>query len=88
MRAWGIGERGTGMRRNSCRLTGRFRVPFFQLLHFVRLLSERALVFGRGDGRLAPPLTSAASHKANKSANDSDRLSKYLARFGLKFRDL
>ena len=30
----------------------------------------------------------AVSRKAKKSSNDSDRLSKYLARFGLKFKDL
>ena len=30
----------------------------------------------------------AVSRKAKKSSNDTDRLSKYLARFGLKFKDL
>ncbi len=30
----------------------------------------------------------AVSRKSKKSTNDSDRLSKYLARFGLKFKDL
>ena len=30
----------------------------------------------------------AVSRKAKKSSNDSDRLTKYLARFGLKFRTL
>ena len=30
----------------------------------------------------------AVSRKAKKSNNDSDRLAKYLARFGLKFKDL
>ena len=30
----------------------------------------------------------AVSRLAKKSSNDSDRLSKYLARFGLKFKDL
>ena len=30
----------------------------------------------------------AISRKAKKSSNDSDRLSKYLARFGLKFKDI
>ena len=30
----------------------------------------------------------AVSRLAKKSSNDSDRLSKYLARFGLKFREL
>ena len=30
----------------------------------------------------------SVSRKAKKSSNDSDRLSKYLARFGLKFKSL
>ena len=30
----------------------------------------------------------AVSRKSKKSSNDSDRLSKYLARFGLKFKNL
>jgi transcriptional regulatory protein RtcR len=30
----------------------------------------------------------AVSRKAKKSSNDSDRLSKYLSRFGLKFKNL
>ena len=30
----------------------------------------------------------AVSRAAKKSANDSDRLTKYLARFGLKFREI
>lgn len=30
----------------------------------------------------------AVSRLAKKTANDTDRLSKYLARFGLRFRDL
>ena len=30
----------------------------------------------------------AVSRAAKKSSNDSDRLSKYLARFGLKFKSL
>ena len=31
---------------------------------------------------------SIVSRAAKKSANDSDRLTKYLARFGLKFREI
>ena len=30
----------------------------------------------------------AVSRKAKKSSNDSDRLAKYLARFGLKFKEI
>ena len=30
----------------------------------------------------------AVSRKAKKSTNDSDRLAKYLARFGLKFKEI
>jgi len=30
----------------------------------------------------------AVSRKAKKSSNDSDRLAKYLSRFGLKFKEI
>ena len=53
-----------------------------QLAHVVRVCRESATMAD------AAKRLFAVSRLAKKSANDSDRLSKYLAKFGLRFREL
>ena len=57
----------------------------FDLVQFAHVA---AVCRSSGSAAAAAKKLFAVSRRAKKSNNDSDRLAKYLARFGLKFKDI